>query len=243
MAPATREPGSALTRGRTKDGKRTVLFPSFERFLGRSHAKVRYFFRPSAFARRVILKETVKGRCVLHKPDFFPSLYPETAAILTCPVCGARRYANQGYVEFLAYLERGQNRLPVEASDPSSRAELDAAASLLFGTQTLALTRHKTCQAIMEMQVLSEEERAQILTVADLARVWFHAASPDGGWETVSADQASDEQFDAWARSRSEIGGDTADPWSLGERAEFCSLLRLDGRLVLLVTAPTQEDA
>lgn len=72
------------------------------------------------------------------------------------------------------------------------------------------------------------------VTVDDLDRIFIRAQDDDSAaWKTVSAREATDLQFDTWAKSRMQIQGDDL-PWTLEERADFCNGLWQAGALHML---------
>lgn len=79
------------------------------------------------------------------------------------------------------------------------------------------------------------------LTADDLDRVFIRAQNEQREWKTVSAREATDQQFDTWAKSRMPIQGDDA-PWSLTERADFCNQLYQQGELVVLKKGVTFDE-
>ena len=73
----------------------------------------------------------------------------------------------------------------------------------------------------------------EVLTSEDLNRVFIRAQQDDGKWVSIHAGEATDTQFDTWARTRMAIEG-TEGPWSLAERADFCNQLYQQGALHVL---------
>lgn len=74
----------------------------------------------------------------------------------------------------------------------------------------------------------------ETLTVDDLNRVYIRAQKDDGsGYENIHVGEASDKQFDTWAKSRIRIEG-APGPWSMEERARFCDMLYQAGGLHIL---------
>ncbi len=144
---------------------------------------------------------------------------PSSVAVLTCPICQEKRYVSQEFTDLITFLRSTESEIDIEA----------------------VLPRHKTCNAIMEMRLLTEKER-DMVTVDDLERVFFRAQADDSArWVNVSAKEASNRQFDAWAKSRIEIQGDDA-PWELSERADFCNMLWQSDALVMLKKDVNFED-
>lgn len=80
---------------------------------------------------------------------------------------------------------------------------------------------------------MDKQTPRETLTPDDLNRVYFRAQDDQGHWQNVSADEASDKQFDIWAKSHIPIEGDDA-PWSSNERAHFCNMLWQAGALHIL---------
>ena len=77
-------------------------------------------------------------------------------------------------------------------------------------------------------------EERETLTKDDLHRVYIRVQEDDSQrWISISAKEASDCQFDAWARSRMQILGGSG-PWSPEERADFCNQLYQAGVLCIL---------
>jgi hypothetical protein len=144
--------------------------------------------------------------------DFSLSLtrQKDSKAVFICPACHARRYVGRAWVEFM------------ETIKTVSESTVQAVAP-----------RHKLCNAIMEMTIFPADI-PEPLTVADLNRVFFRTQNSQGHWRIVDAKSATDEEFDAWARSRvEEITGEPA-PWSETERAGFCDTLWQTGALHVL---------
>jgi len=135
----------------------------------------------------------------------------DSKAVLICPYCGAYRYVNQEYLDFLTNMEAQRG------------PDFQVAA---------ALPRHKPCNAIMSI-TLFPKDIPDPITVNDLARVFIRAQDSAGLWESIDVQVCTDEQFDTWARTRIEIKGD-ATPWSLAERADFCDRLYMLGGLHIL---------
>lgn len=78
------------------------------------------------------------------------------------------------------------------------------------------------------------EEQGETLTKDDLHRVFIRVQDDDSmRWMSVSCKEASDLQFDTWARSRRPIQGPES-PWSPEERADFCNQLYQAGALTIL---------
>ena len=77
------------------------------------------------------------------------------------------------------------------------------------------------------------EEPRETVTVDDLNRIFIRAIDEHGKWGNVNCKEASDLQFDTWAKSRMPIQGEDA-PWSLKERASFCNILWQAGALHML---------
>lgn len=74
----------------------------------------------------------------------------------------------------------------------------------------------------------------ETLTVQDLNRVYIRVQKDDSSeWVNVNCLEASDLQFDTWAKSRMPIQGDD-NPWSMEERADFCNQLYQTGALTIL---------
>lgn len=71
-----------------------------------------------------------------------------------------------------------------------------------------------------------------VITESDLSRVMIVYYDRQKRPHRVTASEATDTQFDAWARTRMFVGG-YAGPWSMEERAEFCQVLHRVGRLTL----------
>ncbi len=77
-------------------------------------------------------------------------------------------------------------------------------------------------------------QQRETLTPDDLSRVFIRAQdTKKHEWVTVDALSCTSEQFNAWAKSRAIVQGDTG-PWSLPERAAFCDQLWQAGELHLL---------
>jgi hypothetical protein len=87
---------------------------------------------------------------------------------------------------------------------------------------------------------VEEEYMPEQLTADDLDRV-FIRAQVDGRYRSISAREATDQQFDEWAKSRVTIRGDAA-PWDLAERADFCDRLYQQGALHILKKDVVIED-
>lgn len=79
---------------------------------------------------------------------------------------------------------------------------------------------------------MSEQER-ETVTVDDLYRIFIRAQDEQGHWHSISVKDATDKQFDTWAKSRLPIQGEDA-PWSPVERADFCNTLWQAGALHML---------
>ena len=71
------------------------------------------------------------------------------------------------------------------------------------------------------------------LTSEDLDLVFLRAQDEERHWKSISAKEATNLQFDIWAKSRIEIQGEDA-PWSPDERANFCNMLWQADALVIL---------
>lgn len=72
------------------------------------------------------------------------------------------------------------------------------------------------------------------LTTDDLDLIFIRAQDDDSAqWRSISAKEASDLQFDTWAKSRIAIQGEDA-PWTPDERANFCNMLWQADALVML---------
>ncbi len=69
------------------------------------------------------------------------------------------------------------------------------------------------------------------LTPDDLSRIYFRTQESEGYYFNQNARDATNKQFDAWARSRMHITGND-DPWSLPERAIFCNALSHHSRIL-----------
>jgi hypothetical protein len=80
---------------------------------------------------------------------------------------------------------------------------------------------------------MMESTEKETLTADDLDRVCFRAEDEHGHWESISAKEATDKQFDTWAKSRIPIQGEDK-PWSPVERADFCNMLWQVDSLVIL---------
>jgi hypothetical protein len=81
-----------------------------------------------------------------------------------------------------------------------------------------------------EPRIVPEE----VLTIDDLDRVYIRCQKDDSAeFGSVNCKEATDLQFDTWAKSRMTITGDDG-PWSLEERATFCNQLYQAGELVIL---------
>jgi len=79
---------------------------------------------------------------------------------------------------------------------------------------------------------MPEQER-ETLTKNDLNRVFIRVQDALGRWANISCHEATDNQFDTWARSRMQIQGGFG-PWSPEERADFCNQLYQAGSLAVL---------
>src|SRR5205807_9079822 len=81
-----------------------------------------------------------------------------------------------------------------------------------------------TCSmsSLEEYSIMSEER--ETLTKNDLNRVFIRTQDDKGEYVNISCHEATDKQFDIWARSRMEIQGSDG-PWSPEERADFCNQL------------------
>jgi hypothetical protein len=75
------------------------------------------------------------------------------------------------------------------------------------------------------------------ITIEDLDLIFFRAQDADGRWGNVSVKDATDTQFDTWAKSRKPVVGEDG-PWSLVERAQFCDGLWQAGALSMLKRNP-----
>ena len=73
----------------------------------------------------------------------------------------------------------------------------------------------------------------ETLTPEDLDRIFIRAQDEHGKWSTISVKEATDRQFDTWAKSRLQIQGED-EPWGLEERADFCNQLWQAGALTML---------
>lgn len=71
------------------------------------------------------------------------------------------------------------------------------------------------------------------LTSEDLDLIFLRAQDEVGKWKSISAKEASDLQFDTWAKTRMPIQGEDA-PWTPAERADFCNALWQAGGLHML---------
>lgn len=71
------------------------------------------------------------------------------------------------------------------------------------------------------------------LTSEDLDLIFLRAQDEAGKWKSVSAKDATDTQFDTWAKTRMPIQGEDA-PWPPAERADFCDALWQTDGLVML---------
>jgi len=80
---------------------------------------------------------------------------------------------------------------------------------------------------------MEKSEERETVTKNDLNRVFIRVQDALGRYANISCHEATDEQFDAWARSRMQIQGNNA-PWNPEERAEFCNQLYQAGALVIL---------
>ena len=88
-----------------------------------------------------------------------------------------------------------------------------------------------------------EEQERETLTSEDLDRVFLRAQDDQGKWVSISAREATDKQFDTWAKSRMPIQGEDA-PWSPVERADFCNTLWQAGALhILKKDVPFEDEA
>ncbi len=80
---------------------------------------------------------------------------------------------------------------------------------------------------------MSEHMKRQ-LTSEDLDLIFLRAQDDDSAeWHSISAQEATNLQFDTWAKTRIEIQGEDA-PWSPDERANFCNMLWQADALVML---------
>ncbi len=84
-------------------------------------------------------------------------------------------------------------------------------------------------------------EEQETLTVDDLKRVYIRAQDEQGKWVSLNCEEATDKQFDTWAKSRLTIQG-VDEPWGLGERADFCNVLWQSGALHILKKDVEFED-
>lgn len=81
-----------------------------------------------------------------------------------------------------------------------------------------------------------------MVTIDDLRHIYIRAQMADGRHGTVNCAEASDRQFDAWARAR--LAGIGAEmPWPLEQRAIFCNFLGRIGRLSTLNEEDEEEGA
>ena len=76
-------------------------------------------------------------------------------------------------------------------------------------------------------------EERETVTPDDLDRIFIRAQDEQGHWKSISVKEATDAQFDMWARSRMPIVG-PSDPWPPEERADFCNQLWQAGALHML---------
>ena len=74
----------------------------------------------------------------------------------------------------------------------------------------------------------------ELLTIEDLARVYFRARDASGVYVSMHARDATDEQFHAWAKTRCTLDDEEDSTWTFPERLSFCQFLEQQGRLVLL---------
>lgn len=89
---------------------------------------------------------------------------PDSVAMLTCPVCLAKRYVNQAWFDF----GKEAKHVAVEGVPDDFK---EAA------TQLEMLPRHKPCNAIMQVVMLSKEEKKQP-TTERLAQALREAGAP-----------------------------------------------------------------
>ncbi len=68
---------------------------------------------------------------------------PTSVAVFTCPLCGAKRYVDQSFFDFVAEVKR-------VAVEGVSTEHKEAAMSLV------PLPRHTPCKAIMHLEMLEE---------------------------------------------------------------------------------------
>jgi len=81
---------------------------------------------------------------------------------------------------------------------------------------------------------MDEQQQQEIVTIDDLDRIFIRAKADDSErYVNLSVKEASDLQFDTWAKSRVQIQGED-EPWGLAERADFCNRLWQNGELVML---------
>lgn len=84
-------------------------------------------------------------------------------------------------------------------------------------------------------------EREEILTPEDLKRVFIRAQDEAGKWKSIDCYEATDTQFDTWAKTRIEIQGDD-NPWSLNERVDFCDHLYQMGAVHVIKKGATFDE-
>jgi hypothetical protein len=87
---------------------------------------------------------------------------------------------------------------------------------------------------------MTADDANDIRTAEDLERVYFRAPDANGIWGNVSAADATDTQFDRWARERAHVvGSDTT--WSIEDRIRFCRRLYADDALVVITKEAKAE--
>ncbi len=135
---------------------------------------------------------------------------PDSKGVLICPACYQRRYVGPDFFAYITALEAH--------TGPDFRMET-------------ALPAHDRCNGHMTLTIFPPD-MPEPLTRGDLGRVFFRAQDDEGRWKSVSAEEATDAQFNAWVKTRFDYIGVVA--WSLVERADFCDLLQQRGGIVLL---------
>ena len=76
-------------------------------------------------------------------------------------------------------------------------------------------------------------DNKETLTKDDLDRIFIRAEDEQGCWSSISVKDATDKQFDVWAKSRMPIQGED-ESWGLAERADFCNMLWQAGALHII---------
>ena len=71
------------------------------------------------------------------------------------------------------------------------------------------------------------------ITADSLARIYIRAQDEAGHWGNVNLKEATDAQFDAWARSKITIEGE--GDWSEKERVDFANFINTKVQQLVMV--------